>query len=437
MSILYTLIAAENLGDDQVRKVRAYEVPGAGVALNVQVELTIEAPYRPTATQIVIDEEVFIPDITTAALVGRTFSTVDTLDLGEGQKRFVRQLTLASGGKVTSVVATVDAKQGAQTKTFVKSEELYYHAPVPTAPSYLGAKPMQGSWLSDTQVTFASRPGHPAKNELVLPDGKLRSMTGPFTWDAARLVNPHLGYDHQDSIDGGNKWLWWYIIPMPGSDALMTVVASERPPSLGPYGQSLFKVCWVSRRIGGDILKVQQTGNRFDHLRRIIYSDYDVSDESSFTSVSLEDFVPETASIARLRHSVASYGTQDDQDRWTCYICSTASTSDVLNVVAIRSPWDIQRTPKEITEVPSHTVPGHTVTALPSTHASYASPAIVETTRTPDPNKYMTNAEDSFEAVLFGSRTVYKRRDRYAGGQNALYLDGLRAYGWLDAWIEP
>lgn len=427
MSLTYTTVDTEDLGDDQTRKIRAYEVADAGVALNVQVELTINAPYRSPVNQPVIDKEVFLPGTTLAELSGLSFVTVDTVDLGEGQKRYVRQLTLPSGGKVTSIVGTVDAKQGSQTRTFVKNEELYYHQPVLSAPSYFGAKPPQGTWQSATTVDFASRPGLPATNELVLPDGKLRSMAGTVGWDAARGVDADRGYDHQDSIDGSNKWLWWYVIPMPGDDASMTIVASERPPSQGPVGQSIFKPCWVSRRIGGDILKVQQVGNRFDHTYRDVYADFNINDEDDFTSVSLDSYVPETAAIARLHHEVICYGTQSAQDRWLCYLCSTTTGSAILNLIDIRSPWDTQRSPAELTSIAAQAVP-----LVPYTLA-----AVPETTRAPDPNQYMTTAADSFEAPLFGSRTIYKRRDRMAGTQNALFSDSLQASGWVDAWIEP
>lgn len=442
----YSSISTEDLGDDQKRYVNAYEIVGVGCVVNVQVVLTIKAPYQPDTHQAIVDEEVFIPNIKLTDLTNLGFTDVTVLDLDKGQKRIVRQMLIpATGGRVLSVVGTAEFKQGSKTKTIVRSEEVTYAPGVASSPGVV-FKPPQGTWVGDTAVDFASRPGQPSKNEMMLPDGRVRYFSGTLEWRHSNLVLD-LGWDEEDSYQGGDKWIWWYVVPKTNDNSQLTIVASDNPPSIGPAGRSQFKVCWVNYRLSGDFLKVRQTGNRFDHAYRDVYTDFNISPELSYSSFSLNNFVPETASLARLYQRCIIYATQVDQDRWYCRICGSANDSDLLGFIDVRSMWDTQRSPMEVTQVPqhyipSHVVPGHTVTALPSTHASHTIPAtdFPATTivyRLAAPGYYTHCVTDHFKAPLFGSRTLYKKRSRVAGTQNDLYFNGIQAYGWVDEWIDP
>lgn len=427
MAAPYSLIGTENLGDDQKRFISAYEITGAGCIVNVVVTLVIKAPYQADTEQNLLDEEVFVPGIKLSDLASLGFIPIQTLDLGKGQKRIIRGMTIpANGSKILSVVATVEYKEGKKTRTIVRSEELTYSTGTVSVTEAAKFKTPQGTWVDGTSIDFASRPGQPSTNRLLLSDNKLRSFSGTLAWRHSNLVLD-LGWDEENSHTGGDKWIWWYIVPRSDNDKLLTVVASDNPPSSGPAGRSPFKVCWVDYRLSGNMLKLRQTGNRFDHTYRDVYADYDVSDESAYSSFALNNFVPETASIARLYHRSVIYGTQASQDRWYCRICATAVDSALLNFIDIRSPWDTQRTPAELTSIASHSIPSvpHTI------------PAISATTRSASPTAYMHSQSDSFEAPLFTNRTLYKKRDRVAGSQNVLYLNQIAVYGWVDAWVEP
>jgi hypothetical protein len=435
MAVTYGTLKTEDLGDDQKRYLRAYEISGAGVVFNIRVTLTIKAPYQADAHQDIVDEEIFIPNITYSDLSGMQFSTLDTLDLGNGQKRVIRKYTLPSSAAIISVVGTAEFKQGKVTKTIVRSEELYYQ-PSASESQIFQHKTPYGEWISSTEVDFASRPGHPSTNQLLLADGYPRSFSGTLHWKNINDVGD-LGWDSALSRDSGSAWIYWYMVPATGNNSALTVVASDNPPATGPDGRSMAKVCWAAYRSGSSILKVQQVGNRFDHTYRDVYADYNISDESSYSSISLANFVPETAAIARLFQRAIMYGTQASQDRWYVRICSSAADSALLNFIDIRAPWDTQRSPQEVVQVPQHYISSHYIPSVPHTIPATDFPATTIVYRTAAPSYYMHAQTLHFEAPLFGSRTLYKKRDRVSGSQNDLYFDGLQSYGWVDKYIEP
>lgn len=125
MSVTYTLIDTEDLGYNQIRTIRAYNVGATGVAFNVYVELTMTTPYQGNINQRLIDEEIFVPGIDVGDLSGASFTTADTITLDAGQKRIIRELAVG-GGKIISIVNTLDFKEGEEDRTIVKSEILYW-----------------------------------------------------------------------------------------------------------------------------------------------------------------------------------------------------------------------------------------------------------------------------------------------------------------------
>lgn len=133
MALTYSTLITENLGDNQVRYVRAYDVP-SGVAFNIYVELTVKAPYQEDTRQPIVDEEIFVPDVTVSGLAGLSFTTIDSTALDGGQKRTVRTLTLGGGGNVVEIISSVDYKEGRVTRTMVKKETLYYQPPLIIGP---------------------------------------------------------------------------------------------------------------------------------------------------------------------------------------------------------------------------------------------------------------------------------------------------------------
>jgi len=84
MPITYTTLLTENLPGGQARTYRGYAT-GSGIILNTVATMTIGGH-----TVQVLDNEHFIPGLTLAHLTGLAWTTVDTVDLSLGQKRYVR-----------------------------------------------------------------------------------------------------------------------------------------------------------------------------------------------------------------------------------------------------------------------------------------------------------------------------------------------------------
>jgi len=122
-------------------------------------------------------------------------------------------------------------------------------------------KSPQGTWATSTTVAFAARLGQPSLTRLTLQDGKQRTMTA-LTWASANGV-ADLGYDEAGS-QGTDKWLYFYCVPSSGDDGVLTVRASDNPPSVGPTGYSNWKLAWADYNddVNG-LLKVYQIGNVF------------------------------------------------------------------------------------------------------------------------------------------------------------------------------
>jgi len=424
MAVSYTTLKTENLGNDQERITRAYEVAGVGTILNSLVKLTHKPPYTSDTDQYISDVEIFLPNIPLAALTGMSFTVLDTVTLDAGQKRIIREHALYTGDKIVQVLRTQDYKLGKVDKSIIIGPELLSY--VPALSAGIRYKTPQGTWQSSTSVTFKSRLGQPSTNHYTLSDGVPRSFAGTLAWSSGNNVGD-LGWDSEGSQAIGDKWVFFYLVPTTTSNTLMTMVASANPPTIGPAGRSAFALCWVDYRASGSLLKIRQNGNQFLHTFRNVYQDSNISDEGSYTSVSLENYAPVTASAIELTHLASSYGTQLAQDRWNCWLSMSNSDSDAVNLLDVRSRWDIQRTPKEITSISDFSIP-----AVPATHTG-----VTAVVRSASPTLFMGSQSDTFKAPFFGARTIYKKRDRVAGSEQNLWWNRLQSLGWVDEWIEP
>ena len=93
MPITYTTLLtdvypAPALGGGQARVYRGYAI-GSGIILNAVATMTIGGH-----TIQVLDNERFIPGLSLAHLLSLAWTTVDTVDLGLGQKRYVRNYSV-------------------------------------------------------------------------------------------------------------------------------------------------------------------------------------------------------------------------------------------------------------------------------------------------------------------------------------------------------
>jgi hypothetical protein len=103
MAITYTTFLTENPTSNIQRIYRGYLISGVGVVLNVIVKIN---PSQ--GDNRVSDKEVFIPGATLASFSGMSWTTVDTVNLGNGQKRVVRNYTIpAALGTLIELLRTV------------------------------------------------------------------------------------------------------------------------------------------------------------------------------------------------------------------------------------------------------------------------------------------------------------------------------------------
>lgn len=123
-------------------------------------------------------------------------------------------------------------------------------------------KPLKGTWKTGAvSVDFAARLSQPSTTRQTLQDGVQYTSTGTLTWAIANGVGL-LGYDHADS-QGNTKWLYFYEVP---NGAVLSVVASDNPPSVGPTGYTDFKCVWKAYINGsGNLVKAYQRGNVFKY----------------------------------------------------------------------------------------------------------------------------------------------------------------------------
>jgi len=129
-------------------------------------------------------------------------------------------------------------------------------------------KSPQGTWVSSTTIAFDARPGQPSTSRLTLQDNKQRIMT-TLTWDSANGV-ADLGYDEAGS-QGTDKCLYFYCVPSSGNDNVLTVRASDNPPSVGPAGYSNWRCLWADYNDDADgLLPVYQVGHIFHFSTRMI-----------------------------------------------------------------------------------------------------------------------------------------------------------------------
>ena len=172
-------------------------------------------------------------------------------------------------------------------------------------PTALGSgadtKTFQGTWASVSTISFGARPGQPSTVSLTLQDGKQRSLDvgTPVTWDEANGV-ADLGYDEAGS-QGDDKWKYWYAVPSSGNDNVLSIRASDNPPSTGPTGYSNWKYIWSCYDNGGDLNHIRQDGNWFHYNNMWNGSVYSgngagyIENEGSYSSVDISGKVPATA----------------------------------------------------------------------------------------------------------------------------------------------
>jgi len=163
-------------------------------------------------------------------------------------------------------------------------------------------KSPKGTWQSGTTVDFAARPGQPSTMRLTLQDGKQRTASGTLAWDHANSV-ADLGYDEAASEAAGDKWIYFYAVPSSGDDDVLTVRASDNPPSTGPAGYSNWKLVWAAYRLSAALLKVYQRGNVFDYANNRQSLDFTGSGAADgvIQTLSLAADIPASAILARIQ----------------------------------------------------------------------------------------------------------------------------------------
>lgn len=191
----------------------------------------------------------------------------------------------------------------------------------------------KGTWGSATTVDFAARPGQPALVRRTLSDGKSRTFSGTLNWDSANGV-ADLGFDEAAS-QTGDAWIYFYLVPDTGNDDLLTVVASDNPPSTGPTGRSIFECVWVDYRSSGSLIEVYQNGNRFNYATNSAIFGFTGagSGDGSVQTASLATHVPVTAAAARLNGYVQFVAA----DTMFVFVTGKGSTSSPHNLAQLKS----------------------------------------------------------------------------------------------------
>lgn len=163
-------------------------------------------------------------------------------------------------------------------------------------------KPFVGIWLSGG-VTMSFGPNPSALSNtvwLTLQDNAQRSLdvSTPAAWAVANGVDD-LGYDEAAS-QGNSKWLYFYAVPDSGDDTLLTIVASDNVPSVGPAGYTEYRaVCSAYMESGAILSQFKQEGNKFLFAVKMIgYSSGGSVAAFSDTSMDVSAAVPPTATSA-------------------------------------------------------------------------------------------------------------------------------------------
>lgn len=179
-----------------------------------------------------------------------------------------------------------------------ESSGMAWKLPTPDTPTPLG------TWDSTSTVTFDARPNSVLTCKITLQDGKQRSLAAAVTWAIANGVGD-LGYDEAAS-QGNDKFLYFYVVPSSSNDDLLTVIASDNLPSVGPAGYTNFKMCWSTYITGGALRKVYQVGNQFFWASSVATAApvYD----GTVNQMSLATHVPVTAAAAKVDVKYAPTG---------------------------------------------------------------------------------------------------------------------------------
>jgi len=171
------------------------------------------------------------------------------------------------------------------------------------APYLPDTKPFKGIWQTVTTVDFLAYSGQPSTVKLTLQDGKQRTVIGTLNWAVATGI-ADLGYDEAGS-QGNSKWLYWYAVPSSGDDNILSIRASDNPPSTGPAGYSNFEYLWADYIDGsGNLAKVFQSGQQFSYATQSQPTGGFTgggSADVSIQTLSLVDHIPATASYAILQ----------------------------------------------------------------------------------------------------------------------------------------
>lgn len=132
-------------------------------------------------------------------------------------------------------------------------------------------KKPRGVRNSATAVDFSAKPGQSSTVRRTLQDGKQRYFAGTLAFAIANGV-ADLGYDEAAS-QGNSKWLYFYVVPDSGDDNLLTVRASDNPPTTGPTGYTEWEMVWETYIDGsGNLLHVRQQGNRMLCEQQTVFS---------------------------------------------------------------------------------------------------------------------------------------------------------------------
>jgi len=164
-----------------------------------------------------------------------------------------------------------------------------------------------GEWKTSTTVDFAARDGQPAIVRVTLQDGIQRSFSGTLAWDDANGP-ADLGYDEAASQTGTDKIINWFVVPSSTNAALLTVVASDNAPTVGPTGYTNWKFIFAAYENTSALLRVFQSGNRFSYMLPVEPAAIAALTKTAFrdpgANYSIADTVPPSAVEVFLRTKI-------------------------------------------------------------------------------------------------------------------------------------
>jgi hypothetical protein len=187
-------------------------------------------------------------------------------------------------------------------------------------PSFEARRLPTMTYASAATITVAAAPGEPSTVYLTLQDGKRRSFSSTLTFNFANGA-ADLGLD--EGSEASSTWYYMYLVPKSGDDTLLTLRASDNAPSTGPAGYTNFRYIGAFRNDGSsNILSFTQVGaNKFSYAaKQTIYSgNGEVTNEASFTEVSIAAFVPGTASEVTISNFVSMPAESPTIPYWHIY----------------------------------------------------------------------------------------------------------------------